>query len=55
LYFRKVFKEPQFLVDNGAMIAWQGIIENKAGNKMDVSEAIIKPYLRTDEIEVNWK
>jgi N6-L-threonylcarbamoyladenine synthase len=47
--------ENQFLVDNGAMIAWQGIIEYNADNRMDVSEAVIKPYLRTDEIEVTWK
>jgi len=47
--------ENQFLVDNGAMIAWQGLIEYKAGKKMKISETEIKPYQRTDEIKVNWR
>lgn len=45
----------EFNVDNGAMIAWQGIIEHKCGRKIDPSEADIKPYLRTDEVEVCWR
>lgn len=45
----------EFLVDNGAMIAWQGLLEYKSGGRMNVDEAVIKPYLRTDEIEVKWK
>jgi N6-L-threonylcarbamoyladenine synthase len=45
----------QFLVDNAAMIAWQGVIEFKSGTKMKVSDCVIKPYLRTDEIVVNWR
>jgi len=47
--------ERQFLVDNAAMIAWQGIIEFKAGNEAKIEEAKIDPYLRTDDIEVNWR
>ena len=45
----------EFLVDNGAMIAWQGILEYNAGKRMKISETIIKPYQRTDEIEISWK
>ncbi len=44
--------ENQFLVDNAAMIAWLGIIEHNAGVKTDT---IIKPYERTDDIEVIWR
>jgi N6-L-threonylcarbamoyladenine synthase len=47
--------ENQFLVDNGAMIAWQGLIEYKAGKRMNISETEIKPYQRTDEVKVNWR
>jgi N6-L-threonylcarbamoyladenine synthase len=45
----------EFLVDNGAMIAWQGILQHKAGQRMDVSEAVIDPYQRTDEVKVDWR
>jgi len=45
--------ENQFLVDNAAMIAWQGILEKKkATKKLDSID--IKPYERTDDIKVNW-
>ena len=47
--------ENQYLVDNGAMISWQGILEYKSGKSLKISETIISPYLRTDDIEVNWK
>jgi len=47
----------QFLVDNGAMIAWLGHIMHKKGKskKLDISECVIHPYLRTDDIHVDWK
>ena len=35
--------ENQFLVDNAAMIAWQGILEYNAGKRMKINEAIILP------------
>ena len=41
--------ENQVLVDNGAMIAWQGYIERKSTEKKD-----IRPYERTDDVIVNW-
>jgi len=44
----------EFNVDNGAMIAWLGYLEYTAGKRMKISECDIKPYLRTDEIEVFW-
>ncbi|MBD3248647.1 bifunctional N(6)-L-threonylcarbamoyladenine synthase/serine/threonine protein kinase [Candidatus Woesearchaeota archaeon] len=47
--------EMQFLVDNAAMICWQGILEYKAGKKIKIIESRIYPYQRTDEVEVNWK
>ena len=46
--------ETQYNVDNGAMIAWLGILEYKAGKRMKISEADIRPYLRTDDVEVFW-
>ncbi len=47
--------EMQFLTDNAAMIAWQGILEYNSGKRMKVEKAGINPYLRTDEIEVTWR
>ncbi len=40
------------LVDNGAMIAWLGLLEYEAGVR--TKDTSIKPYERTDDIEVCW-
>ncbi|MEM4260175.1 MAG: bifunctional N(6)-L-threonylcarbamoyladenine synthase/serine/threonine protein kinase [Candidatus Woesearchaeota archaeon] len=45
----------QLLVDNAGMIAFLGEIMFKAGNMIQVEKARIKPYERTDEVEVNWR
>jgi len=42
------------LVDNGAMIAWLGLLEYLSGVRMAPSEPLIKPYERTDDIIVSW-
>ncbi|MBI5073149.1 bifunctional N(6)-L-threonylcarbamoyladenine synthase/serine/threonine protein kinase [Candidatus Woesearchaeota archaeon] len=47
--------ENQFLVDNGAMIAWLGKLQFDAGIVLEIEKAIIEPYLRTDEIMVKWR
>ncbi|MBI5003016.1 bifunctional N(6)-L-threonylcarbamoyladenine synthase/serine/threonine protein kinase [Candidatus Woesearchaeota archaeon] len=47
--------ENQFLVDNGAMIAWLGKLQFDAGMVLSVEKAIIEPYVRTDEIVVKWR
>ncbi|MEM4267991.1 MAG: bifunctional N(6)-L-threonylcarbamoyladenine synthase/serine/threonine protein kinase [Candidatus Woesearchaeota archaeon] len=47
--------ENQYLVDNGAMIAYLGILEYKAGVRTPLKNAIIKPYERTDEVKVVWR
>jgi len=40
--------------DNGAMIAWLGILEYKAGKKQSISETEINSKWRTDQVEVSW-
>ncbi len=45
----------EFNVDNGAMIAWLGLLMHNSGERMKVKEAGIKPYLRTDDIKVTWR
>ena len=46
--------ENQFNIDNGAMIAWLGFLEYKAGKRQAIAQTAIDPYLRTDEVEVFW-
>lgn len=49
----KCFIPPnELLIDNGAMICWQGILEQK--NAISIEKADIKPYERTDDVIVNW-
>lgn len=51
----KIFVPPiPTCTDNGAMIAWLGLIEFKNGNRMKLSETGIKPMQRTDQVKVNW-
>ena len=45
--------ENEFLVDNGAMIAWQGILQRKEATRK-IENIDIKPYERTDSIKVGW-
>ena len=52
------FPENQFLVDNGAMIAFLGEKMFNSGIKFSGKKAIglqIKPKQRTDEVEVKWR
>jgi N6-L-threonylcarbamoyladenine synthase len=50
----KYFIPPnELLVDNGLMIAWQGILQKNKSTKI-IDSIDIKPYERTDDIEVYW-
>ena len=40
--------------DQGAMIAWQGIIEYSAGKRQKISDTEVDGKWRTDQVEVNW-
>ena len=44
----------QYCGDQGAMIAWQGILQFKAGEKEDVQTVDIRPHERADEVPVTW-
>jgi N6-L-threonylcarbamoyladenine synthase len=46
--------ENSVLVDNGLMIAWQGIIQHKHATK-DYDSFDILPRWRTDDVAVDWK
>ena len=44
----------EFLVDNGAQIAWLGVLQKKEVIN-DYNSIDIKPYERTDDVEVRWR
>jgi len=46
--------ENQYLVDNGVQIAWLGILQRNYATK-DYNSVDIKPYQRTDDVNVSWK
>ena len=43
------------LVDNGAMIAWLGLLQLGAGATVAVEDSHVLPYQRTDQVEVTWR
>lgn len=48
------FPPAEFCMDNGAMIAHQGLVELKADRETSIAESGKKPDWRPDELEVNW-
>ncbi len=42
-------------VDNGAMIAWLGLLMYQSGLRMRVEESVINQRFRTDMVEVTWR
>jgi universal protein Kae1 len=47
--------ENQFFIDNAAMIAIAGLEMYKSGMSTKVEEADIRPYERTDDVNVKWR
>lgn len=45
---------PALCVDNGAMIAWTGLLMHRSGVRMKVSETAVSQTLRTDAADVPW-
>ena len=48
------FPPPEFCMDNGAMIAHQGLLELKAGKETRIKDSKVKPNWRPDEVEAEW-
>ena len=42
-------------VDNGAMIAWLGVIMYNSGIRMDIKDTVIDQRFRTDMVDVIWR
>lgn len=45
---------PEFAGDNGAMIAWTGLLQFMHGDRLELEESIVKPRMRLDETRVLW-
>ena len=41
--------------DNGAMIAWTGLIAYHAGHQTPVDESHVNPYWRMDQVKIPWR
>jgi glycoprotease/Kae1 family metallohydrolase len=53
---RAYFPPPEYCMDNGAMIAHQGLVQLKAGHKgLDLEHSAVKPNWRPDEVEIKWR
>jgi universal protein Kae1 len=46
---------PSLAGDQGAMIAWTGILQYNAGGYLKISESQVKPKWRTDEQDIFWR
>ncbi len=42
-------------IDNGAMIAWLGLVMHNAGVRMTLKDTEVKQRFRTDDVEVTWR
>ncbi len=42
-------------IDNGAMIAWLGVLMHQSGVRMSLKESSIDQRFRTDMVEVTWR
>lgn len=47
--------EKSLLGDNGAMIAWLGVLMHKAGVRQTITDTKVKQRFRTDEVDVVWR
>jgi len=45
---------PSLCSDNGAMIAWTGLLMNNAGIAMELDETDVNQRFRTDDVDVTW-
>lgn len=51
----KFVPDPSLCVDNGAMIAWTGLLEYGSGIRMTIDDTHINQRFRTDDVDVTWR
>eukprot|EP00009_Paramoeba_aestuarina_P008183 CAMPEP_0201520174 /NCGR_PEP_ID=MMETSP0161_2-20130828/10540_1 /ASSEMBLY_ACC=CAM_ASM_000251 /TAXON_ID=180227 /ORGANISM="Neoparamoeba aestuarina, Strain SoJaBio B1-5/56/2" /LENGTH=343 /DNA_ID=CAMNT_0047918455 /DNA_START=14 /DNA_END=1045 /DNA_ORIENTATION=+ len=47
--------DDRYCIDNGAMIAWTGLLQFRGGEKIDASQASTTQRFRTDQVLVTWR
>jgi len=47
--------DDRYCIDNGAMIAWTGLLAHKHGIKMELNQTQCAQRFRTDDVEVVWR
>ena len=47
--------DDRYCIDNGAMIAWPGLLAFKQGQAMELAETTCTQRYRTDEVFVAWR
>ena len=47
--------DERYCIDNGAMIAWPGILAFKQGQVTPLAEATCTQRFRTDDVLVTWR
>lgn len=52
---RMFVPEKRLCIDNGAMIAWLGLLMHRSGVRMPVNKSQIRQRFRTDEVDVRWR
>ncbi len=45
---------PNLCIDNGAMIAWNGLLMHRAGIRLRLEDSVINQRFRTDQVDVTW-
>lgn len=48
------FPPAEYCMDNGVMIAHQGLLELKTGKQTEIKNSQVKPNWRPDEVEAEW-
>ncbi len=52
----RMFVPPgELCIDNGAMIAWTGLLMHRAGVRMALEDTLVDQRFRTDEVAVTWR
>ena len=47
--------DDRYCIDNGAMIAWPGLLAFRQGSTMELGETTCTQRYRTDEVLVTWR
>lgn len=46
--------QDEYATDNGAMIAWTGLLHYSVGDTISIEESVVKPRWRIEDVEVKW-